>query len=152
MRLFDYADLLENWEQTINRYAMQKVEFGASGVAEKVAEIEALLKQKVAELDALPNDAALEKAEPDDLPSILALRPPGGRRIQSSLSADFRDRLEGAWLGRCAGCTLGSIVEGWKVEQNAKVGGISRRPIPAGGLLESGGAAAFAQAEGECAP
>ena len=130
MRLFDYADLLENWEQTINRYAMQKVEFGASGVAEKVAEIEALLKQKVAELDALPNDAALEKAEPDDLPSILALRPPGGRRLQSSLSADFRDRLEGAWLGRCAGCTLGSIVEGWKVERMEKWAEYLGDPFP----------------------
>ena len=117
MKLFDYPDLLENWELTINRYAMQKVEFGATGVAEKVAEIEALLKQNVVELDALPNDAELRKAEPDDLPSILALRPPGSRRTWSSLPADFRDRLEGSWLGRCAGCTLGSIVEGWTVER-----------------------------------
>ncbi len=117
MKLFDYADLIENWETTINRYARQKVEFGAPGVAGKVAEIEALLKQKVAELDALPNDPELEKAEPDDLTSILALRPPGRRRMWSSLPDDFRDRLEGAWLARCAGCTLGSIVEGWKVER-----------------------------------
>ena len=117
MPLFDYPDFLENWERKINSHAMQKVEFGADGVADKMAEIEALLKQKVAELDALPNDAELAKAEPDDLPSILALRPAGSRRIWSSLSADFRERLEGAWLGRCAGCTLGSIVEGWDVER-----------------------------------
>ena len=117
MKLFDYVDGLEDWERTINRYARQKVEFGAPGVAEKVAEIETLLKQKVAELDALPNDPELEKAEPDDLTSILALRPPGSRRMWSSLPDDFRDRLEGAWLARCAGCTLGSIVEGWKVER-----------------------------------
>ena len=87
------------------------------GVVEKVAEIEALIKQKVAELDALPIDAELAKAEPDDLPSILKLRPSGSRRVWSSLPADFRDRLEGSWLGRCAGCTLGSIVEGWDVER-----------------------------------
>ena len=117
MKLFNYPDLLENWEQTINRYAWQKVEFGAEGVAEKLNEIEALLKQKVAELDALPNDPELEKAEPDDLPSILALRPEGSRRLLSALPDDFRDRLEGAWLGRCAGCTLGSIVEGWTVQR-----------------------------------
>ncbi len=117
MKLFDYPDLLENWDQTINRFARQKIEFGAPGVAEKVAEIEALLKQKVAELDALPNDPELEKAEPDDLPSIRALRPAGRRRMLSSLPGDFRERLEGAWLGRCAGCTLGSIVEGWSVER-----------------------------------
>ena len=105
------------WERKINAYAQQKVEFGASGVVEKVAEIEALIKQKVAELDALPIDAELAKAEPDDLPSILKLRPSGSRRVWSSIPADFRDRLEGSWLGRCAGCTLGSIVEGWDVER-----------------------------------
>ncbi len=115
--LFNYPDKIANWERVINAYAQQKEEFGATGVAEKVAEIEALLKEKVAELDALPNDAALAQAEPDDLPTILSLRPPGQRRMWSSLPEDFGDRLEGAWLGRCAGCTLGSIVEGWTVER-----------------------------------
>ena len=117
MKLFDYADDLEGWELTINRYAKQKVEFGAQGVAEKVAEIEALLARKVAELDALPNDPALELAEPDDLAAIQALRPAGRRRMLKALPDDFRDRLEGAWLARCAGCALGSIVEGWKVDR-----------------------------------
>ncbi len=117
MRLFEYPESVDNWERKINSYAMQKVEFGASGVAEKVAEIEALLKQKVAELAALPEDADLAKAEPDDLPSILKLRPSGSRRTWSAVPAGFRDRLEGSLLGRCAGCTLGSIVEGWKVER-----------------------------------
>ena len=117
MRLFEYPDKVAAWERVINAYAQQKVEFGASGVTEKVAEIEALLKQKVAELDALANDAELAKAEPDDLETIRSLRPEGGRRIWTSLSEDFRERLEGSWLGRCAGCTLGSIVEGWTVER-----------------------------------
>ncbi len=117
MRLFEYPDKVAAWERMINAYAQQKVEFGASGVAEKVAEIEALLKQKVAELDALANDAALAKAEPDDLETIRSLRPEGSRRIWTSLSEDFPERLEGSWLGRCAGCTLGSIVEGWTVER-----------------------------------
>ena len=117
MRLFEYPESVDNWERKINSYAMQKVEFGASGVAEKVAEIEAMLKQKVAELAALPEDADLARAEPDDLQSILKLRPSGSRRIWSAVPADFRDRLEGSLLGRCAGCTLGSIVEGWKVER-----------------------------------
>ncbi|MCY4540064.1 MAG: ADP-ribosylglycohydrolase family protein [Chloroflexi bacterium] len=117
MRLFEYPDKVAAWERLVNAYAQQKVEFGASGVAEKVAEIEALLKQKVAELDALTNDAELAKAEPDDLATIRSLRPDGSRRIWTSLSNDFRDRLEGSWLGRCAGCTLGSIVEGWTVER-----------------------------------
>ncbi|MDE2859374.1 MAG: ADP-ribosylglycohydrolase family protein [Chloroflexota bacterium] len=117
MRLFEYPDKVAAWERLINAYAQQKVEFGASGVAEKVAEIEALLKQKVGELDALANDAELAKAEPDDLATIRRLRPDGSRRIWTNLSDDFRERLEGSWLGRCAGCTLGSIVEGWTVER-----------------------------------
>ncbi len=117
MRLFEYPEALGSWERKINAYAQQKVEFGASGVAEKVAEIEALLKQKVAELDALADDAELARAEPDDLAAIRSLRPAGRRRIWSALPEDFRERLEGSWLGRCAGCTLGSIVEGWSVER-----------------------------------
>ena len=117
MRLFDYPDKVAAWERQINAYAQQKVEFGASGVADKVAEIEALLKQKVAELDALPDDAGLARAEPNDLERIRSLRPDGSRRIWTTLSEDFRERLEGSWLGRCAGCTLGSIVEGWTVER-----------------------------------
>jgi len=130
VKLFDYADFVEGWDLKINRYATQKVEFGAAGVAEKVAEIEALLKQKVAELDALPNDPELAKAEPDDLPSILALRPSGRRRILSSLPDDFRDRLAGAWLARCAGCTLGSIVEGWKVDRMERWAAYLGDPFP----------------------
>ena len=117
MQLFDYPNLPANWGETINRYAMQKVEFGAPGVAEKMAEIEATIKQKLAELNALPNDADLAAAEPDDLESIRDLRPAGSRRLWSAVSADYRDRLEGSLLGRCAGCTLGAIVEGWEVER-----------------------------------
>ena len=117
MKLFDYPETVTKWDRKLNAYAQQKVEFGAQGVAEKVAEIEALIREKVAELDALPNDAKLEKAEPDDLETILSLRPAGSRRVWSSLPDDFPERLEGSWLGRCAGCTLGSIVEGWTVER-----------------------------------
>ncbi|MCY3977740.1 MAG: ADP-ribosylglycohydrolase family protein, partial [Chloroflexi bacterium] len=119
MRLYEYPEKVRMLERKINAYAQQKVEFGvdAQVVANKVAEIEAVIAEKVAELDALPNDAALQQAEPDDLPSILALRPAGKRRQWTSLPDDFRERLEGSWLGRCAGCTLGSIVEGWTVER-----------------------------------
>ena len=117
MQLFDYPDAVSNWDQTINRYAMMKTEYGAEGVAEKVAEIQAAMREKLAELIALPDDAALTAAEPDELSAIQALRPDGARRMWTSLSDDFRRRLEGAFIGRCAGCTLGSIVEGWQVKR-----------------------------------
>ncbi|MCY4466330.1 MAG: ADP-ribosylglycohydrolase family protein [Chloroflexi bacterium] len=115
MQLFDYPEAVSGWDQTLTRYAMLKTEYGAEGVAEKMAEIQAALQQKLDELIALPDDEMLAQAEPDDLGEIQALRPAGARRMWSSLADDFRDRLEGALLGRCAGCTLGSIVEGWDV-------------------------------------
>ena len=118
MRRFDYPDRLVDWEEKINRYAMMKAEYGASGVAEKVAEIESMLKRMLAELIALPDDEALSAAEPNDLESIRALRPEGERRYWRDLpAATYRERLQGALLGRFAGCTLGSIVEGWLPEK-----------------------------------
>ena len=129
MRLFEYPEKVGKWERKINAFAQQKVEFGAGAtlVADKVAEIEALLAEKIAELDALPDDAELAKAEPDDLETILALRPAGIRRQWTTLPDDFRERLEGSWLARCAGCTLGSIVEGWTVERMEDWARIPRR-------------------------
>jgi ADP-ribosylglycohydrolase len=65
------------------------------------------------ELDALPLPPA-ERREPSDLEAIRAARPDGPRRYAVSLSdAAFYDHIYGAWLGRCAGCTLGKPVEGW---------------------------------------
>ena len=91
MRLYDYPEKVAAWERKINAYAQQKVEFGVDAglVAEKVAEIEAVIAQKVAELDALPSDAALANAEPDDLPTILSLRPAGQRRQWTALARRF---------------------------------------------------------------
>jgi len=73
---------------------------------------------------------ATTPAEPDDLEAIRAARPdPGGRDDprggdrsggdgSRGLDADGaeRDRLLGAWLGRCAGCRLGKPVETWDRE------------------------------------
>ena len=114
MTPYHYPEPLDDIERKINVWAQHKAETGADGVAEKVAEIKALLAEKLAELRALPEDPALRSAEPDDLEGIRALRPPGARRYWSELQeAAYRDRLEGAWLGRCAGNVLGSIVELW---------------------------------------
>ena len=118
MKPYNYPEPLQDIERSINHWAQHKAETGADGVAEKMAEIKALLGEKLAELRALPEDAALRAAEPDDLDGIRAMRPPGTRRYWSELpEATYRDRLEGAWLGRCAGNVLGSIVELWQPEK-----------------------------------
>ncbi len=118
MTPYNYPEPLQDIERAINAWAQHKAETGADGVAEKMAEIRALLAEKLSELRALPEDPALRAAEPDDLEGIRALRPPGARRYWSELpEATYRDRLEGAWLGRCAGNVLGSIVELWEPEK-----------------------------------
>lgn len=115
--LVNYPRHLADWEQRINRWTMHKAECGSSGLEEKLDEIEALLWAKIAEIAALPEDEALARAEPNDLEGIRALRPPGERRYWSALPADYARRVEGALIGRCAGCTLGSIVEGWTADR-----------------------------------
>ena len=118
MNPYNYPKPLENIDRAINVWAQFKTETGAPGVADKVAEITALLEGKLAELRALPDDPDLRALEPDDLPSIQALRPAGARRQWQTLpEAEYRDRLEGALLGRFAGCILGSIVECWEVDK-----------------------------------
>lgn len=65
------------------------------------------------EIESLPSLGAGPK-EPSDLGRIRAARPDSDRRYAISLrDADLYDRTYGAWLGRCAGCTLGKPVEGW---------------------------------------
>ncbi|MGI8868214.1 MAG: ADP-ribosylglycohydrolase family protein [Mycobacteriales bacterium] len=48
--------------------------------------------------------------EPDRLEDILATLPPAGDPATIA-EAVYRDKVHGAWLGRCAGCNLGKPVE-----------------------------------------
>ena len=51
--------------------------------------------------------------EPSDLPGIRRLRGRGPRRYRKALpDRTLRDRITGAWLGRCVGCLLGKASEG----------------------------------------
>jgi ADP-ribosylglycohydrolase/transcriptional regulator with XRE-family HTH domain len=53
--------------------------------------------------------------EPESLPEIQKMRPPGPRDACISItSSDLYDRIHGAWLGRVAGCVLGKPLQvGW---------------------------------------
>ncbi|MBN1917384.1 MAG: ADP-ribosylglycohydrolase family protein [Verrucomicrobia bacterium] len=67
----------------------------------------------VDELDALPVRDGLPCHEPSDLDGIVAARPaPFPGATARPAEAVLRDKLLGAWLGRCAGCMLGKPVEG----------------------------------------
>lgn len=54
------------------------------------------------------------REEPSTLEEILSCKPAAQHRFPLNLDdAAIYDRIYGAWLGRCAGCTLGKPVEGW---------------------------------------
>ena len=119
MTPYDYPDPVENFDRQINHWAQLKAETGAPGLAEKVAEIKSIFDQKLAELRDLPDDPALRAAEPDDLArhSRAASGWPAPLLDRACRKQTYRDRLEAAWLGRCAGNVLGSIVELWEPDQ-----------------------------------
>ncbi len=74
-------------------------------------EAEALLNA----VQQLPLKPDFQFAEPNSLEEIRALRPPQPVLPKMNWEeAKLRDQLEGAWLGRCAGCLLGKPVEGWR--------------------------------------
>lgn len=54
--------------------------------------------------------------EPFEFQDILNLSPGCLKEIPFS-SVDLKDKIYGAWLGRCAGCLLGKPVEGWSKEK-----------------------------------
>ena len=104
MTKYEYPELFENLDRTINLWAQLKAETGAAGVTEKVSEINSVIAEKLAELRALPDDPALRDAEPNDLDGIRALRPAGARRYWTALPEEPSATGEGAGF---AGCTLG---------------------------------------------
>jgi hypothetical protein len=65
---------------------------------------------------ALPTRPGFPFTEPDDLESIQKLRPAvTTRQFPVPQSEEWLyNRLYGAWLGRCAGCTLGGPAEQWR--------------------------------------
>ena len=76
------------------------------------------LEELYARLEDAPEANGYPYVEPSELESLRLERPPGPRELPLSLSAeDLYDRVYGAWLGRCAGCTLGKPVEGWPKER-----------------------------------
>ena len=70
-----------------------------------------LAAQLLDELDDTPGDAALRSAEPSDLVQIERSWRQAPAQLTPGTNGDLADRLEGAWLGRAAGCLLGKPVE-----------------------------------------
>lgn len=102
----------------LSRYAETRHEYGATGIEPILKRAAADMKKAAAAVQALKPSPAIRKREPNALPAIRALRPRGPRRIWTAFNErTYRDRLEGALLGRMAGCTLGAPVEFWPIEK-----------------------------------
>jgi len=100
----------------LNEYADLLVEYQAEGVKETMDDINMKLEDAIKKLLSLPQNQLLRKNEPDELGAIRALRPVSKRVFCEGLPNDYDERLAGAFLARMAGCLLGSIVEGYPVE------------------------------------
>ncbi len=98
-------------------YTQLAHEYGAKRIDPILARAEKAMASAVKELRKLPADKKLVALEPNDLKAIKALRPKGPRKLWDSFDpAKYADRLQGAMLGRFAGCTLGAPVEFWSVQ------------------------------------
>ena len=100
-------------------YARLKYEYGADRdeIEKELAAAFAAIEAAQEKIIKLREDAALAAAEPNGLEQIKALRPEAARKLWKEFDAGlYAERLEGAFIGRMAGCTLGTIVEGWSIE------------------------------------
>ncbi len=110
-------DLTELAKQ-LQLYTQLKHEYGSRGVGAIVKRARRSMATELRRLQRLQAGKEVLAREPNSLPGIRKLRPGGPRRMWESFDKKrYADRLEGALLGRMAGCTLGAPVEFWSVER-----------------------------------
>ncbi|MFW5785919.1 MAG: ADP-ribosylglycohydrolase family protein [bacterium] len=106
---------LQDAVQALKLYGELKSENGGDVSALLAAAAEGM-ERLLGEARGAPEDPELHAAEPNDLPGIREARPSGPRGVDID-PGQYEDRLAGAFLGRSAGCILGSPVEGWSVDR-----------------------------------
>lgn len=106
----DEFELVERM-QDVTRYQRLCSEYGVCGDGMEV--FETLMHDIGKALDRYQAivTSAVDPDEPDDLESVLALRPEGPRKLTDGVPAGYAERLRGAFYGRMAGCTLGAALE-----------------------------------------
>jgi ADP-ribosylglycohydrolase len=124
------ASKLRNLFEQLYLYGHLKHDYGAE-IGPLLAKSEQTLQAILDELKSLPIDEALARQEPNDLTGIRQLRPNGPRRLWDSIdNVIYREKLEGALLGRMAGCILGVPVEGWPVKSMEDLARENEEPFP----------------------
>lgn len=84
-----------------------------AAVAAALADGSVPLQELLDRLERAPHRDDWPYQEPSRLEELLAQLPETPPMPLQLDEPELRDRLLGAWLGRCAGCTLGKPVEGW---------------------------------------
>ena len=117
--------------QQLELCAQLKHEYGSKNIERLARTAERDLRAALHKLKALPIDKKLAAAEPNSLKAIRALRPRGPRRMwQQFKPTEYRERIEGALIGRMAGCTLGAPVEFWPIERMQQLAKELKAPFP----------------------
>lgn len=81
-------------------------------------ELEQLIERSIQKMEDAAFPASLLEKEPLALSEIQAKRPAGPRQLPLPIGDDaLYDKMQGAWLGRAAGCMLGVPVESWSMEE-----------------------------------
>ena len=117
---FSYPEELEESAalDDLNRYVKLAVEFGYQAEAEETVQAyQAFLQERLKRMDALIQSARPNPEEPETLEEIRAQRPQGEHRLCGAIPPDYRERWQGSFLGRGAGCTLGAALEFSGVEE-----------------------------------
>jgi len=117
--------------EDITYYSELKHQLGAKNIEPILSRIEECLNSALEELKKLAVDEDMAKKEPNSLKDIYSLRPKGPRRIWKAFDkAEYMNRVEGALLGRFAGCTLGEAVEFWDIERMEALAEENGEPFP----------------------
>ena len=122
---------LHDLVRQIDLYIQLQHEYGAGDIATILKEVEKTLGVALGEIKKLPVDAKMAAKEPNELEKIQALRPKGPRRMWEEFDREgYLERIEGALLGRFAGCTLGAPVEGWPIARMEALAAENEQAFP----------------------
>ncbi len=113
----NYGEMLDELRSLVEL----KHDYGAKRLERPLEKARLALLGAMKEVDRAAVDCSAAAREPNSLAGIRRLRPKGPRVLWQEFDSDlYASKVEGALLGRMAGCTLGAIVEGWRVADMEK--------------------------------
>lgn len=108
------VDWKESWEEGRDVKYLKDI-CAAVAEAARSYNVEDLAHMVGEKLRAAPMRPDYPYEEPDDFAAIRAARPRNASKLPAFRPEGYLDQLEGAWIGRIAGCLLGKPTEGFKL-------------------------------------